>query len=155
MERDHVIVLRPARQQDANAVARCVMRAYQPYVARMGMPPAPMLHDYKTVIGHHEVWVAEEGWTLHGVLVMEKVDGALLLNNLAVDPDFQGQGTGMRLLALAERVACENGIERMHIYINEAMVESLVFYQKQGYREFQRRRDGGYHRIYLSKRLTA
>lgn len=153
MERDQVIALRPARRQDAGAIARCVMRAYQPYVARMGMPPAPMRVDYKTVIADQQVWVAEEGWTLHGVLVAEQAEEALLLSNLAVDPDFQGHGTGMRLLALAEELASEEGFAWVQIYINEAMVENLVFYQKQGYQEFRRQLDRGYHRIYLRKAL--
>ncbi|WP_101674205.1 GNAT family N-acetyltransferase [Alloalcanivorax mobilis] len=153
MDKEQVIALRPARRQDASAIARCVMRAYQPYVARMGMPPAPMRHDYKAVIARQLVWVAEEGWTLHGVLVAEEEGDALLLNNLAVDPDFQGHGTGMRLLRLAEDLAAQAGLTEVHMYINEAMVENLVFYQKRGYRELQRRQENGYHRIYLGKSL--
>lgn len=154
MESDHAISLRLAQRKDAGAVARVVMRAYQPYVARMGVAPAPMRSDYKGVIARSQVWLAEEGWTLLGVLVAESDREGLLIHNVAVDPDFQSRGVGRRLLRLAEDLAGEAGHGRIRIYVNEAMVESKVFYERHGYREFDRREEGGYRRIYLYKGST-
>lgn len=153
IEKDDPITLRPAQRKDAGAVARLVMRAYQPYVARMGMPPAPMRSDYKTVIDKRQVLLVQRGWTLMGVMVVEPARESLLIHNVAVDPDFQGRGTGRRLLEMAGELARRGHHRQIHGYVNEAMVESKVFYEKYGYREFDRREENGYRRIYLRRAM--
>jgi hypothetical protein len=38
--------IRPAGVEDAPAISECVAAAYRHYIARLGKPPGPMLHDY-------------------------------------------------------------------------------------------------------------
>lgn len=151
MERDDSITLRPAQRRDAGPIARVVMRAHQSYVARMGIPPAPMRDDYKAVIDKRQVWLAQHGWTLVGVIEVEPARDGLTIHNVAVDPDFQGRGTGRRLLEIADDLARREGCDQVLVYVNEAMVESKVFYEKHGYREYDRHEESGYRRIYLRK----
>lgn len=151
MDNEQAVSFRLAQRRDAGVAARVVMRAYQPYVARMGVPPAPMRSDYKAVIAKSQVWLAEDGWTLLGLLVVESEPEGLLIHNVAVDPDFHNRGVGRRLLMLAEDLARQAGHGQIRIYANQAMVESKVFYERHGYQEFDRREEGGYQRIYLYK----
>ncbi|WP_133491233.1 MULTISPECIES: GNAT family N-acetyltransferase [Alcanivorax] len=154
MDRHRPVVLRPARRQDAAAISRCVLRAYQHFVPRMGRPPAPMTDDYNQVVLRNIVWVADDGLGIQGVVELEETDVGLLTKNMAVDPDFQKQGLGRRLLKQAEQLARDAGHDMLYIYISEAMVENLVFYLDHGYEECERRLEQGiYRRIYLRKTL--
>src|SRR5690606_14941237 len=72
MDRHRPVVLRPARRQDAAAISRCVLRAYQHFVPRMGRPPAPMTDDYNQVVLRNTVWVADDGLGIQGVVELEE-----------------------------------------------------------------------------------
>lgn len=120
----------------------------------MGRPPAPMTDDYNQVVLRNTVWVADDGLGIQGVVELEETDFGLLTKNMAVDPDFQKQGLGRRLLKQAEQLARDAGHDMLYIYISEAMVENLVFYLDHGYEECERRLEQGvYRRIYLRKAL--
>lgn len=127
--------LRRARAGDAAAVADLVNRAYRHYVPRIGRPPAPMLDDYPSVIGQHEVWVGEEGGTMVAVLVLIHEKDTLLIDNIAVDPSYQGRGLGRRLMAFAESEARRQGLSSLRLITNEKMTENIALYGRLGYRE--------------------
>ncbi len=83
---------RPARPDEAPALRDLVRAAYAKYVPRLNREPAPMLDDYAARIGAGQAWVLEAGGALVGALVLEDEPGALLLYNIAVAPNAQGQG---------------------------------------------------------------
>ena len=60
-----------------------------------------------------------------GLLALETRDQALLIENVAVDSAFQGQGLGRRLMAFAEQHARERELRELRLYTNEVMVENL------------------------------
>ena len=127
--------LRRARADDATAVAELVNRAYQKYIPRLGRPPAPMLEDYPDVISRHDVWIVEEQDALAAALVLIAEKDTLLIDNIAVDPPYQGSGLGRRLMAFAESVALRRGSSSLRLYTNEKMTENIAFYARLGYRE--------------------
>jgi N-acetylglutamate synthase-like GNAT family acetyltransferase len=127
--------LRRARAEDAAAVAELVNRAYVKYVPRMGRPPVPMVEDYPDVIRRHQVWVVEEDGALAAVLVLIPEDDMLLIDNIAVEPSYQGSGLGRRLMAFAESEALRQGFSSLRLYTNEKMTENIAFYSRLGYRE--------------------
>ena len=127
--------LRRARAEDAAAVADLVNRAYAKYVARIGRPPAPMLDDYPDVIRQHDVWITEEGGTMVAVLVLIPEKDILLIDNIAVDPSYQGRGLGRRLMAFGESEARRQGLSSLRLITNEKMTENIAFYARLGYRE--------------------
>jgi len=86
--------IRRARSSDATAMKSCVEAAYRHYIARIGKPPGPMLDDYSKVTQQHEAFVAEEKGEIVGVLVLVRQHSGMLLDNVAVHPDFQGKGLG-------------------------------------------------------------
>jgi N-acetylglutamate synthase-like GNAT family acetyltransferase len=66
--------------------------AYGHYVERLGMLPRPMTDDYTEVIANQRVTVAESHGTIVGVKVLTVDHEGLLIDNVAVDPSYRGQG---------------------------------------------------------------
>jgi ribosomal protein S18 acetylase RimI-like enzyme len=148
------MTIRPATQDDVAQIVRLVNAAYAKYLDRMEKPPAPMLADYATLIAHGEVYVLAAGAELAGLLVLEARNQALLIENVAVNPAFQGQGLGRRLMMFAEQQARGRELREERLYTNEVMVENLAFYRRLGFEEVERRVDGGYRRVFLRKSLV-
>ncbi len=145
--------LRPAEPADAPAVAACVEAAYAIYVPRLGKPPGPMLDDYAEVIARHQAFVIARGTAVAGILVLKREGDGLLLDNVAVDPAYQGRGLGRRLIDFAEAEARRRGYAALDLYTHELMTENIALYRALGYAESGRRVEHGYARVYLRKRL--
>ena len=88
-----------------------------------------------------------------GLIVLVEIGDRLLIENVAVDPDRQGEGIGRRLLEFAEGEARRAGIGTLVPYTHEKMSENLALYARLGYEEEERRRENGFSRVFLSKRL--
>lgn len=131
--------IRSAQAEDATAIAECVAAAYRHYIDRIGKPPGPMLDDYKEVIQQHRVLVLTNGANINGVLVLIRQTQSLLVDNVAVHPDYQGRGLGRRLMALAEEEARRLGFTTVTLYTNERMTANIELYKKLGYTETERR----------------
>jgi predicted N-acetyltransferase YhbS len=86
------MTIRIATQDDVEQITRMVNAAYTTYLDRIEKPPAPMFADYATLIASGGVHVLISGAEIAGVLVIEAQDQALFIENVAVDPAFQGQG---------------------------------------------------------------
>ena len=146
-------VIRIAIISDAAEITNCVEAAYRHYISRIGKPPGPMLDDYSKVIEKHIVFVAiDEG--IVGVLVLIRDPESILLDNVAVHPEYQGRGLGMRLIEHAELEAIERGYEKIQLYTHETMTENFEMYKSLGYQETMRKNVHGYDRIYFEKQLT-
>ncbi|WP_263140807.1 GNAT family N-acetyltransferase [Pseudomonas sp. RIT-PI-AD] len=147
------IALRPATPADAARVATCVRDAYAPWIARLGREPAPMGQDYAQAIERQQVFLAEWSGQLAGVLVLKVTDEGLLLENLAVAPACQGRGIGHFLLETAERHARAQGYASLYLYTHQRMRENIAFYERAGYREYARREEDGFPRVFMRKPL--
>lgn len=146
--------IRPATAADVAAITACVRAAYAHYVPRIGREPGPMQDDYARVVAEHEAYVAERDGRVAGVLVMiHRDDGTLLLDNIAVDPAFQGTGLGAALLDFAEARAVEQGYAQAHLYTHEKMHENIAWYARRGWQETHRVTEKGFARVYMRKML--
>ena len=150
-----MLTLRLATSADVPALDSVAADAYSPYVEQIGRPPAPMTVDYEDLVAQGEVWVAQDGDTVVGLLVVEVRDEHLLVENVAVAPPIQGHGVGTALLDHAEVLAGRLGLREIHLYTNELMTQNLVFYPRRGYVEVARGVHDGYRRVYFSKTLAA
>ena len=137
---------------DLAAIEGIVERAYGVYVPRIGMRPGPMDADYTEQVGRGVIWVAEEDAVV-GLIVLCEQDGALLIENVAVDPGIQGKGIGGALLDFAEGRARTAGFDSVSLYTHEKMSENLALYARRGYVETERRTENGFSRVFLDKRL--
>jgi GNAT superfamily N-acetyltransferase len=147
-------VLRCAIAEDAAGIADCVTRAYTPWVSRIDQTPAPMREDYAIVVRDRLVTVAEIADRSVGVLVLEPTSEGVLLENVAVCPDWQGYGIGSLLLRHAEAEARRLGHESLFLYTNQLMTENIALYARHGYVEYARRREDGFDRVYMRKAIA-
>ena len=145
--------IRQAQAADHRGVVVCVCAAYGKYLARMDKEPAPLRSDYEALIAQGVVYVLATEEEVRGVLVMMPEHRSLFVENIAVDPRFQGQGLGQILMAFVEQQARKEQLHEIRLYTNEVMTENLRFYQKLGFEEEGRRGEDGYHRVFLRKGL--
>jgi ribosomal protein S18 acetylase RimI-like enzyme len=147
------VAIRIAEPHDAVAVRALVQRAYDHYVPRIGLRPAPMDADYEELARHGLVHVAE-ATGLAGVLVLRGEPNHLLIENVAVEPSKQGRGIGRALMRFAEQEAHRLQLAEVRLYTHERMVENIAFYESLGYEETERRAEKGFKRVFLCKRLA-
>ena len=145
--------IRIAEQHHQQAISECVDAAFSVYIDRMGKKPAPMLADYKELISKNLVYVVTDMDELKGLIVLISKENYLLLENLAVHPNFQGQGIGRRLIEFSLKFAKERCLQEVRLYTNELMFENIVYYTKLGFIELDRRIEDGYRRVFMSKPL--
>jgi GNAT superfamily N-acetyltransferase len=145
--------LRRAAPADLPRIKAIIDAAYAKYLTRMDKQPAPMLRDYGPSIEDGTTWVV--GSPARAVLTIYPREDHLLVENIAIDLDAQGQGLGRALMEFAEQEATRQGFGRMALVTHEAMTENQAIYARLGYTETERRSEDGYHRIYMEKPLSA
>ena len=138
---------------DADSMCYCVRAAYAHYVERIGIEPGPMMDDYVARITDDEAYVVRAGDGLAGVLVLIVEPDRLLLDNVAVDPAYSGQGLGRQLVEFAENRARQLGYHDIELYTHEKMTENIAIYRRWGYRILRRVHEKGFDRIYMGKKL--
>ena len=148
------VTIRPAKQADRTGIVECVDAAYSKYVERLGgVRPAPMRADYAALIAEGSVHVAICDGNVCGVLVLKPAERHMLIENVAVDPDYQGRGLGQKLMRFTEHQAVEVGLGEVWLYTNELMTENIAFYGWLGYKEVERLSGEYYRRIYMRKQV--
>jgi ribosomal protein S18 acetylase RimI-like enzyme len=153
-----VITVRLAVLAEVDVLRDLTRRAYQHYVPRIGLEPAPMGADFARLVDAGTVWVATEdpaieGTAILGLIVLEPGPEDLLIENVAVSPSAQGRGIGGRLMVLAEEEAIRRGLGALTLYTHELMTENLAFYARRGYTETHRAKQGAFSRVFLRKPL--
>ncbi len=156
MSESSAIAIRRAGRADAVLLAAVTSAAYAKFVDRIGRRPEPMKADHVKVIADAEVWLALDGRRCAGSLVLMPETDHLLVWSVAVDPRHQGRGVGRRLMALAEAEARRRRVSEIRLYTNALMTENIVFYERLGYHETERRphAESG-ELVYMSKLLGA
>jgi ribosomal protein S18 acetylase RimI-like enzyme len=146
--------IRLATPDELPAVEAIVDRAYGHYVERIGRKPGPMVDDYAALIKNRCVHVFERDKDICGILVLTPLDDAMLLDNVAVDPRFQGTGVGRELIIFAEKTAEAAKYKTMRLYTNEKMTENIALYGRIGFAETNRITEKGLNRVYMEKQLS-
>ncbi len=146
--------IRPATAAERPAIERIVHDAYVFYIARIGKPPGPLLDDYAARIAEGAVWVAAEGASLAGVVVLIPASDHLLLDNIAVAPAQQGRGIGRHLLDFADAEARRRSLPELRLYTHALMTENQALYRRLGWREYARGEAAGYARVFMRKALS-
>ena len=147
-------MIRPATYADRETVEEIVRDAYSVYLDRMDKPPGPMLDDYAALISDGAVSVLDNDNIIRAIIVLLPQLDHLLLDNIAVRRDRQGQGLGRRLIAFAEAEARRLGYAELRLYTHEKMTENIALYTRLGFVETERGNDAGYDRVFMTKRLA-
>jgi len=127
------VSIREARLEDAAAIREVTRAAYAKWVAVSGREPLPMRADYEAAVRRHRFDLLYVGERL-AALIETVVEGAfLLIENVAVLPEFQGRGFGRRLLAGAEARAAAMGLAGTRLYTNSLFKANVRLYLSLGY----------------------
>lgn len=120
------------------------MRAYVRWVGITRVKPRPMTADYYLAFLTNRLDGLFERDRLVGLIETAQQDEDLLIVNVAVYPDCQGQGFGMRMMKHAERLACGPVVRATRPYASKLMTDNISLYERLGYRfEKQTRHDLG------------
>jgi len=145
--------VRAARNADIPAIERLVADAFAAFVTRTGIRPAPLGHDWTTVISAVGASVATRDERIVGVLVLWPHPDHVLVDTLVIAPEEQGGGIGSALLDRAELTAIETGANAVRLSTIAAMTEALAFTSRRGFTEVGRDVQDGFDRVRLEKRL--
>jgi galactokinase len=145
--------IRPARLHEAATAAALVGRAYGHYVERIGRRPGPMDDDYDALVAAGEVSLVEDTDGVAGLIVLRSLPDHLWVDNVAVEPERQGQGLGQALLAFAEAEAVTRGHSELRLLTHVRMIENIALYTRLGWQEYDRRVEHGFARVYFRKSL--
>ncbi|HVJ34165.1 MAG TPA: GNAT family N-acetyltransferase [Terriglobia bacterium] len=149
------ITLRRAEPADAPAIVALTRAAYAKWVPLLGREPKPMAADYAVAVRDHLVDLLFVAAKLAALIEMIPQPDHLLIENLAVSPEFQGRGYGRRLVAYAEQVAASRGIGTIRLYTNKLFAENLRFYDRLGYAVVEEEDFKGGVIVHMSKKLPA
>lgn len=110
-----------------------------------------MRDDYALRQAEGTLWILEEDGAMAGVVVLIEKYDHLLLDNVAVAPDRQGEGLGRMLLDFAAAEATRRGHREMRLYTHALMTENLDLYCRLGWKEYARGEPGGFDRVFMLK----
>ena len=146
--------LRPATPDDVPSIDALVAAAYGPWVAVIGAVPGPMRDDYRDAVADGVIQVIDGALGIAAMLILRPQRGAMLLENVAVHPDAQGQGLGKLLIGAAERATRALGFDRIILYTHAKMASNIALYERAGFAVVEERHEQGLDRIYMEKRLA-
>jgi N-acetylglutamate synthase-like GNAT family acetyltransferase len=145
--------LRRAVPGDADAIRALVTAAYSKWIPLIGRKPKPMLADYDAAVCASLFWLLEENGDLIALLELIPHEGHLLIENIAVSPDYQRRNLGSGLMAFAETQARELGVQELRLFTNERFTGNLELYSRLGYVETHRQPLEGSDVVFMTKRL--
>ena len=131
--------IRKAVQDDSFYLQSCMELAYTSYQGRMGgkrLPPMDV--DYSCEIRDFPTWVAEFNGNIVGGLIMMFEKDYASIANVALHPDFQGQGIGGSLMKFAETVAKEENYSELRLATHVLLTENVSLYLHLGWTEIDR-----------------
>lgn len=118
---------------DASELRRLTRAAYAKWIPVIGREPKPMGVNYEEAVERHRFDLIHFDGLLAGLVETIDDGDGLLVENVAVDPIFQGRGLGAKLMAHAEDIARSLGYSRLRLYTNKRFVQNIEFYLSLGY----------------------
>ena len=126
-------LIRRGAVADVASITALTRAAYAKWVPLIGREPFPMKVDYFAAISKHRFDLLLVNSDLAALIETMLRDEDLLIENVAVAPDFQKQGFGRALIAHAEQVAAQAGRAHVRLYTNSCFEENLRLYASLGY----------------------
>jgi len=140
--------IRKAVLEDSIDLQNCMESAYASYQDRMGghrLPPMDV--NYSSEISDYPSWIAEINGNIVGGLIMKFENEYASIANIAVHPEFQGQGIGGGLIKFAEEKAKEKSYSELRLVTHVLLTENISLYRHLGWTEIDR----DDNRVYMKK----
>lgn len=129
---------RRATSADAGTARDITRAAYTKWVAVIGREPKPMTANYEQAVIDHIIDFLEIDDRPIGLIEVIPGSSHLLIENVAVLPDWHGKGFGGLLLEHAETIARSLGLNELRLYTNAMFATNISFYAQRGFAEFLR-----------------
>ena len=113
-----------------------------------------MVADYEAEIAARRVVVIEAAGKVSGYMVAWPEPDSYFIDNIAVDPECQGDGLGRSLIEHAAAEANRLCLPALRLYTNVVMIENLSLYAHLGFVETHHAFEKGFHRIYMRRSLS-
>lgn len=145
--------LRPMREEDLDTIMPIELRAY-PFPWTVGIFRDCLRADYPA-------WVLHLDGRIVGYFLLSIAAGEAHVLNVCVDPDFQGQGHGRRLLKSLLHIARGRGAQRVFLEVRPSNTGAIALYFDEGFNEIGRRpryypaRDGREDALVMAMELFA
>ena len=110
-----------------------------------------MVTDYDVAVLKHRIDLAYASDQFVGLIEMIVEPEHLLIENVAIHPDHQGQGFGRALLLHAEAVAKIRNKPTIRLYTNGLFVANISLYLMCGYKIDRREAFRGGTMVHMSK----
>ena len=108
-----------------------------------------MLADFAAEIVAGRVIVIATAGGVNGYMIAWPEADAYFIDNIAVDPECQGEGLGRHLIVHAATEAKRLRLPAVRLYTNVMMTENLSMYAHIGFVETHRAMEKGFHRVYM------
>jgi ribosomal protein S18 acetylase RimI-like enzyme len=141
--------IRGAAADDVARIGAIARAAYAMYVPRIGREPAPMAADFEAEVAANRVVVIEAAGSVRGYMIAWPEPDAYFIENIAVEPESQGDGLGRRLIDHAAAQAEKLKLPALRLYTNVLMTENQSMYAHIGFVETHRVVEKGFHRVYM------
>lgn len=148
-------LFRRATADDVAAVRALTRAAYAKWVAVIGREPLPMTADFERAVREHTIDLLFDAGQFAGLIEMIAATDHLLIENVAVVPDWQGRGYGRLLMAQAEHTAAALGLGAVRLYTNECFAENIRFYGRLGYQVDRTEPFKGGTVVHMRKRIVS
>jgi len=150
----------PLTLADCAAAERVLRAAFAAYVGRLGRSQAADAYAWlPTAIDEARVFGLRDGDDLVGVIVTSRAEAGWTLEQVAVDPQRQGNGIGSRLIRHVEALARTDEVPALFLDTAAMMGHLLRLYERHGFRELRRGRPAHgrdpHERVYMIKPLSA
>jgi len=123
-----------ALQTHYHAIDRVMTGAFTPYVSKLGNGPIAGPYPWlEAAIIAGDVYVAIDGTNVVGVIATTRLQNALDIDQLGVDPERQGEGIGSWMLTEIEPIARSQNAYVLSLQTAEMMPDLLRFYRHHGY----------------------
>jgi len=148
------VTIKRASLEDAATVSAITDAAYSKWIPLIGRKPEPMTVDYAEMIAKQPIHILSVEGKPIAVLVLKHEERQTLIWSVAVHPNYQGLGLGLRLLRLAEEEAHVRGLKSVRLYTNSLFIENVALYKRFGYEESKRESFRGSSLVHLVKKLS-
>lgn len=145
--------IRLATINDVKAVTALTKSAYAKWVPVIGREPLPMKVDYAAAIRNHRIDLLFVGPELAALIETTQRNEDLLIENVAVAPQFQKRGYGRRMIGRAEQLAVQTGLACVRLYTNSRFETNLRLYASLGYQVEREEAANGGITVHMLKRF--
>ena len=129
---------RRATSADASIIGEITRAAYAKWVPVIGREPKPMTANYQQAVIDHVIDLLEQEGRVVALIEVIPESSYLLIENVAVLPEWHGKGIGGLLLGHAETIARSLRLNELRLYTNAMFSSNISFYTHRGFEEFQR-----------------